>query len=115
MEETSRRTFLGTVGAAATSSAAPGDEQVHEHQDVPSESALRVKALESLLVEKGIVDAAALDAIVLKQGVFTMVFHPHGWIKNDQLVDLIDYAVAKHGKKIKFLTFREALEHGPSA
>jgi putative membrane-bound dehydrogenase-like protein len=53
---------------------------------------------------------AALDATVLKQGVFTMVFHPHGWIKNDQLVDLIDYAVAKYGKKIKFLTFREALD-----
>jgi len=64
MEETSRRTFLGTVGAAASSSASPGDEQVHEHQDVPSEPALRVKALESLLVEKGIVDPAALDAIV---------------------------------------------------
>lgn len=36
----------------------------HEHQAVPSEQALRVKALESLLVEKGIVDPAALDAIV---------------------------------------------------
>ncbi len=40
----------------------------HEHddhgQDVPSATALRVKALESLLVEKGLVDAAALDAIV---------------------------------------------------
>jgi putative membrane-bound dehydrogenase-like protein len=53
---------------------------------------------------------AALDATVVKQGVFTMVFHPHGWIKNDQLVDLIDYAVAKYGKKIKFLTFKEALD-----
>ena len=37
----------------------------HDHgQDVPSETALRVKALESLLVEKGLVDPAALDAIV---------------------------------------------------
>ena len=53
---------------------------------------------------------AALDATVIKQGVFTMVFHPHEWIKNDQLVDLIDYAVAKHGKKIKFLTFKEAMD-----
>jgi putative membrane-bound dehydrogenase-like protein len=53
---------------------------------------------------------AALDATVLKRGVFTMVFHPHGWIKNDQLVDLIDYTVEKYGKKVKFLTFREALE-----
>ena len=36
----------------------------HEHQTVPSDVALRVKALESLLVEKGLVDRAALDAIV---------------------------------------------------
>jgi len=36
----------------------------HEHQAVPSDPTLRVKALESLLVEKGIVDRAALDALV---------------------------------------------------
>lgn len=39
----------------------------HEHdheQEPPSDIALRVKALESLLVEKGLVDPAALDAIV---------------------------------------------------
>ncbi len=36
----------------------------HEGQDIPSATALRVKALESLLVEKGLVDPAALDAIV---------------------------------------------------
>ena len=37
----------------------------HDHgQEVPSTTALRVKALESLLVEKGLVDPAALDAIV---------------------------------------------------
>ena len=36
----------------------------HDHQAVPSDVALRVKALESLLVEKGVVDPAALDAIV---------------------------------------------------
>jgi nitrile hydratase subunit alpha len=36
----------------------------HEHQAVPSDVALRVKALESLLVEKGLVDPAALDALV---------------------------------------------------
>src|SRR5438309_2907006 len=53
---------------------------------------------------------AALDAIVLKKGVFTMVFHPYEWIKNTQIIDLIDYAQAKYGKKVKFLTFREALQ-----
>ena len=41
----------------------------HDHhddhgQEPPSDMALRVKALESLLVEKGLVDPAALDAIV---------------------------------------------------
>jgi putative membrane-bound dehydrogenase-like protein len=53
---------------------------------------------------------AALDCTVIKKGVFCLVFHPHGWIKNDQIVELIDYAVKKHGKKVKFLNFREALE-----
>jgi nitrile hydratase len=36
----------------------------HDHQVVPSDPALRTKALESLLVEKGLVDRAALDALV---------------------------------------------------
>ena len=36
----------------------------HEHQAVPSDPTLRVKALESLLVEKGLVDPAALDELV---------------------------------------------------
>lgn len=53
---------------------------------------------------------AALDITVLKQGVFCLVFHPHGWIKHEQIVDLIDHAVAKHGKQVKFLSFREAYE-----
>ena len=46
------------------------DDHHHHHdhagdaQTAPSDIALRVKALESLLVEKGLVDPAALDAIV---------------------------------------------------
>jgi nitrile hydratase len=36
----------------------------HAHQTIPSDPTLRVKALESLLVEKGLVDPAALDAII---------------------------------------------------
>ena len=36
----------------------------HDHQAVPSDPALRVKALESLLVEKGLVDPVALDLLV---------------------------------------------------
>ncbi len=53
---------------------------------------------------------AALDITVLKQGVLNLVFHPHGWIKAEQVNELIDHAVTKHGKKVKFLTFKEALE-----
>lgn len=41
-----------------------GPDHGHDHQAVPSELALRVKSLESLLVEKGLVDPAALDALV---------------------------------------------------
>src|SRR5713226_7829268 len=36
----------------------------HDHQELPSDPALRAKALESLLVEKGLVDPAALDALI---------------------------------------------------
>lgn len=36
----------------------------HEHQELPSDPALRVMALESLLVEKGLVDPAALDELI---------------------------------------------------
>jgi nitrile hydratase len=43
---------------------AQGHDHGHDHQDVPSDLTLRVKALESLLVEKGLVDRAALDALV---------------------------------------------------
>ena len=53
---------------------------------------------------------AALDAVVLKKGVFNLVFHPHGWIKSEQVVELIDHAVKTHGKRVKFLNFREAQE-----
>jgi nitrile hydratase len=41
-----------------------GPEHGHEHQAVPSDLTLRVKSLESLLVEKGLVDRAALDALI---------------------------------------------------
>jgi nitrile hydratase subunit alpha len=36
----------------------------HDHPTVPSDPALRVKALESLLVAKGLVDRTALDALI---------------------------------------------------
>ena len=51
----------------------------------------------------------AVDATILKQGATSLVFHPHGWISNEQLVDLIDHAVAEHGDSIRFLNFAEYL------
>src|SRR5262245_3814688 len=63
-----RRGFLAASGEAAASNMAQAADHQHEHghdhQMVPSDPALRVKALESLLVEKGLVDRAALDALV---------------------------------------------------
>jgi nitrile hydratase len=40
------------------------DRHDHTHQVVPSDLTLRVKALESLLTEKGLVDPQALDALI---------------------------------------------------
>src|SRR5450756_1012979 len=71
--KSTRRDFLATAATAAGAAAA-GDlaahaqdhehSHDHAHQDVPSDVALRVKSLESLLVEKGLVDRTALDALV---------------------------------------------------
>src|SRR3990172_979433 len=67
---TTRRDFLTTAAAAAGAAAtgelahAQGQEAGPEHTAVPSDLTLRVKALESLLVERGIVDPKALDALV---------------------------------------------------
>src|SRR6187200_1494317 len=68
--DTTRRGFLTTaVGAAAGATVLPNQAQqvieaAHDHQALPSDLTLRVKSLESLLVEKGLVDPAAMDALV---------------------------------------------------
>ena len=67
-----RRSFLKAAvtaaGAAATPDLAQADSagrvQGDAHQAIPSDLTLRVKSLESLLVEKGLVDRAALDALI---------------------------------------------------
>jgi nitrile hydratase len=67
---TNRRDFLAGVASTAGAAMTPshshehGHSHDHEHQAVPSDPALRVKALESLLVEKGLVDRAALDTLI---------------------------------------------------
>lgn len=53
---------------------------------------------------------AALDATVAKQGVMNFVFHPYGWIHQQQVVELVDYAQRKYGPRVKFLNFRECAE-----
>lgn len=67
---TTRRDFLTAAAATAGTAMTPNlsdahqHEHDHEHQAVPSDPALRVKALESLLVEKGLIDRAALDVLI---------------------------------------------------
>src|ERR1700694_3358456 len=65
---TNRRGFLTAAvtvaGAAVTPDLSHAHDHDHEHQAVPSDPTLRVKALESLLVEKGLVDRSALDALI---------------------------------------------------
>ena len=68
-----RREFLKGAAVGATSiigdvhvaADQPHDhDQAHAHQAVPPDVALRVKALESVLVEKGMVNPAEIDAAI---------------------------------------------------
>jgi nitrile hydratase subunit alpha len=65
-----RRSFLKAAATAAGAAATPdlvhaqGQDHGHEHQAVPSDLTLRVKSLESLLVEKGLVERPALEALI---------------------------------------------------
>lgn len=69
-EPVGRRGFLKGAAASAAAlvtqphAAGAQDPLLHDHQVVPSDPTLRVKAIESLLVDKGLVDRAALDVIV---------------------------------------------------
>jgi len=75
-EQPDRREFIkgsaagaaGFVPAIADARQSTGPDHPHDHdhdhQAVPSDVALRVKALESLLVEKGMVNPADIDATV---------------------------------------------------
>ena len=42
----------------------PSDDSDHDHSQAPQDTALRVKALETLLTEKGLIDPRALDAYI---------------------------------------------------
>jgi nitrile hydratase len=39
-------------------------QQQHDHTEPPSDLALRVKTLESLLIEQGLVDPTAIDTLI---------------------------------------------------
>jgi nitrile hydratase len=69
---TTRRDLLAAALTAAGASVTPDlvhakeaeHHHDHDHPAMPSDPALRVKALESLLVAKGLVDRAALDELI---------------------------------------------------
>jgi hypothetical protein len=53
---------------------------------------------------------AAIDAAVVKRGMVNIIFHPHGWVRSDQMSELVDHVDKKYGGRLKFLNFRECLE-----
>ena len=59
-----RASTVAATAAAETHESAHAADDDHDHQVVPSDLALRTKSLESLLVEQGLVDSAALDAVI---------------------------------------------------
>ena len=59
-----RTAAVGAAAASGQSTLTHAQDSDHDHQDVPSDIALRVKALESVLTEKQLLDPAALDAVV---------------------------------------------------
>ena len=50
---------------------------------------------------------AAVDATVAKQGAVSLCFHAGNWMRNTQMVEIVDHANRIHGKKVKFLNMRE--------
>lgn len=58
-------TTAAVSAAAATGGTAHGQQDLdHDHDDVPSDIALRVKALETVLTEKRMIDPADIDEVV---------------------------------------------------
>ncbi|MBN00839.1 MAG: dehydrogenase [Planctomycetaceae bacterium] len=53
---------------------------------------------------------AAIDATVAKQGVANLVCHPNDWIGNHLLLHVVNETLERHGRRVIFLNFKEALE-----
>src|SRR5579864_5749137 len=73
MSTTRRDVLTGALTAAGVAAAPavaegqghdPDRDHDHDHQAVPSDPALRARALESVLIGRGLVERAALDALV---------------------------------------------------
>ena len=60
----SRRTFIAGAGATGLTATAVGQEQTEDNAARLSEPELRTKALESLLIEKGLVASDAIEEII---------------------------------------------------
>lgn len=95
-----RRRFIKGAAAGALTASTPGTLHAQEdHTDVPSDPALRTRALESLLVEKGLVDPAALDVLVdtyenrvgPRNGAHVVA---HAWVDSDYKQRLLDDGTA---------------------
>lgn len=52
----------------------------------------------------------ALDAVVIKQGLHTICFHPHGYCLQESVAGFVDYADRTYGRRVKFLNCREILD-----
>ena len=52
----------------------------------------------------------AIDVVVRQQGLCTLLFHTIGYIKAEQLTEVIDYADRTYGQRVKFLNCREIHE-----
>ncbi|MEX2577687.1 MAG: FG-GAP-like repeat-containing protein [Verrucomicrobiales bacterium] len=52
----------------------------------------------------------ALDVAVAMKGVYTLCFHPHGYVRSDQIAALVDYADRTYGGRVKFLNCREVYD-----
>jgi nitrile hydratase len=103
-----RRKFLkgAAVGAAAVSSTAISNAQDAgdgDHQNVPSDIALRVKALETVLTEKNLIDPSALDEVVdqyenrigPQNGAKVVA---KAWVDSDYKIRLLDDGTAAIGE-----------------
>ena len=52
----------------------------------------------------------AIDKTVALRGLYTLCFHPHGWIRSSQVIEILDHVVNRYGRRVRFLNFHDAIE-----